>query len=73
MEVIQQFLVKDASGMTKIALAVKKHQGTVQRWINVERIPAAHDRYMVALACGCSKEEALQLAGECPPIEAKTA
>jgi hypothetical protein len=70
MGVIQQFLVKDDAGMTKLALAVRKHQGTVQRWINNGRIPVANDRLKVALACGCSEEEALALASE-SSIEAK--
>lgn len=64
MGAIQQFLVKEEAGMTRLALAVNKHQGTVQRWINAGRIPGAHDRYLVALACGYSETDALDLAKE---------
>ena len=61
---IQQFLMKEEQGAAKLALAVKKHQGTIQRWINAGRVPNSRDRYRLALACGCSHEEALQLADE---------
>jgi hypothetical protein len=70
---IQQYLVKQKAGMTHLALAVDKHQGTVQRWINAGRIPDAHDRYLIAVTCGCSEEEALELASECSSEVARTA
>jgi hypothetical protein len=64
MEVVQQYLVKEKAGVTKLALAVEKKEMTVTRWIKSGRIPEAHDRYLIALKCGCSEEEALALAGE---------
>lgn len=64
MEVVQRFLVKEKTGVTRLALAVEKKEMTVTRWIKSGRIPEAHDRYLIARACGCSEEEALALAGE---------
>lgn len=71
LELVQELVVKDEAGMAKLAVAVGKHQGTVQRWINSGRIPDRHDRYLVALACGCSEEEALELAKECSSERAR--
>lgn len=68
MSIIQKFVMVDEAGVTKLAVAVNKHQTTVQRWINANRIPSAHDRYRVALACGCSEEEALEIAKECSSV-----
>lgn len=64
MEKIERYLVTEESGVTKLALAVNKHQGTVQRWITARRIPGARDRYNIALACGCTDEEAFEFSKE---------
>lgn len=61
---IKQFAIKDEHMMAKLAMVVGKHQGTVERWVNAGRIPMAKDRYKVALALGCSEDEALALADE---------
>lgn len=59
---IQMFLAKDKAAMAKLAVAVEKDQATVRRWIKNNRIPYSHDRCTIALACGCSEEEAVELA-----------
>lgn len=64
MILIQQFETRDGAAVAKIAIAVDKHQGTVERWKRTGRIPDIHDRYLVALACGCSNEEAVKIANE---------
>lgn len=63
---IREFLAKDRAAMARIAVAVEKDQATVRRWINANRIPNSNDRYKVALACGCSEIEAVELALDTP-------
>jgi len=71
MGLIQGYLVKNDAGMARLAVAVGMHQGTVQRWIKEGRIPNSHSRYLVALACGCSEQDAASLAGDCSSELAK--
>ncbi len=70
--IVQQFLVREgAGGKAQLCLAVKKSEQTLVRWIK-SGVPTQHDAYRIALACGCSDEEALSISQEeCPSEEAK--
>lgn len=70
---IETVLVKEGrtAGKKRLAEAVGKKPLTVWRWIKTGHIPEPQDRYLIALACGCSDKEALDIAQELP--EAKRA
>lgn len=51
------------NGKKKLGQKVGKSGRTIHRWLK-EGIPTTHDAYMLALACGCTKDEALVLANE---------
>jgi transcriptional regulator with XRE-family HTH domain len=48
---------------------------TIDRWMSGETVPNEHDRFNLAVACGCSEDEALELArtGEAPSMAKETA
>ena len=57
----------------EMCAAIERSEQTLNRWMR-EGIPSAHEAYRLALACGCTKEEALKLAKEeCPSEEAREA
>lgn len=63
-EVVDQFLMKEGpAGKAVLAAAASKHPGTIDRWIK-NGCPTAHDAYTIALACGCSEQQARTLANE---------
>lgn len=51
-----------------LALAVDRDAQTIYRWLQNEKVPSAHEAYQLALTCGLSEEEALELAKECFPV-----
>lgn len=60
------------SAKADISKATGRGMRTVERWVAKEFIPPAL-RGSVALACGCTPQEALELAQELPAVEAKKA
>lgn len=69
-EKVSEYLIKFDGGQVEAldALAGKAsvHRDTLRRWIR-DGFPNAQGRYKLALACGCSEEEALEIAKECLP------
>lgn len=63
---IREFQAKEKAAIAKLAVAVEKDPVTVRRWLNANRIPDSHDRFKIALACGCSEAEAVELALDTP-------
>lgn len=50
--------------------ATGRSDRTIRRWVK-DGFPTSYDAYTVALACGCKEAEALALALECFPAEAR--
>jgi hypothetical protein len=72
-EVIERYLVKNGSeGKTQLSLTLHKAPRTIDRWLK-DGITSAHNAYKLALACGCSEEEALELSKECSSRPRRTA
>lgn len=72
-QVLKDFIIKNGSkGKAELCAAVSKSPVTVDRWLR-DGLPTAHDAYLVALACGCTQEEALDLAKDSFPDEATKA
>lgn len=67
-ELVQVYLIKNGQGdaMASLASMTGKSEETIRRWIR-DGFPNATGRYKLALACGCSEEEALEIAKECLP------
>lgn len=62
--IVEQFLTKSGpAGKAALSAAVGKHPATIDRWIK-NGCPTAHSCYQLALACGSSEEEALELVKE---------
>lgn len=71
---IETLLVKKGPA-AKVGLceAIERSEQTLNRWLR-DGVPTAHEAYKLALACGCTDEEALALAAEeCPSEEAREA
>lgn len=58
------FIRKGTQVYTDLGAILKKSPKTVRRWIK-DGVPNSHDGYMLALACGCSEADALEIAKEC--------
>lgn len=70
-DVVKAYLSeKGETAKAQLAVSLKRHQATIERWIR-DGVPSAEDAYSLALACGCSEEDALELAKECILEEAK--
>lgn len=68
---IRQYLTrKGNAGMATLCVEMDRTSQTILRWLRVG-FPSAHDAYKLAVAAGCTEEEALDLANECFPQEAK--
>jgi hypothetical protein len=62
LDVLTNFQI--AKGNLAIALlahAVDKHPMTIERWLKTRRIPKTDYAFKLAVAAGCSQEEALAL------------
>lgn len=62
MEAIRQYVAKEKGAVAKLAAVVGKDTQTVKRWLKLERIPDAHDRYLVARQCGCTEPDSVEFA-----------
>lgn len=64
-ETVEQYLTKKGSavGKAELCAAVGKGEATLRRWIK-DGVPTSHDAYALALACGCTEDEALLIAKE---------
>lgn len=71
LKLIQQYVATEKGAVPKLAAAVSKDTQTIRRWIKAERIPESSDRVAVALQCGCTLEEARELAQELPEAKGK--
>lgn len=71
---IQTQLVKKGPALkVELCQAIDRSEQTLNRWLK-DGVPNAHEAYKLALACGCSEEEALKIAKEeCPSEEAREA
>ena len=61
-----------AEGKARLSKAVKRSERTFERWLR-QGIPTQHDAYKLALACGCTRNQALALACEEPEAVRETA
>jgi hypothetical protein len=62
LDVLENYLIEHGdSGRRHVCKAVRKSPRTLDRW-RKDGIPDPHDAYRVALACGCDKDRALELA-----------
>lgn len=69
--VVTSFITKEGEpGWAKLSLATGKDKQTLKRW-QKKGVPRSHDAYQVAVACGCGEAEALRLAKEECPDEAR--
>ncbi len=67
-----QITIKGAASAKAIfKKATGRSSRQVERWLAGENVPSAHSQYLLAMACGLSKQDALALARE--GIEAKKA
>lgn len=74
-ELMQQMILKEGQvGKAKLSQAAARGERMIDRYIKGESAPSADVAYRLALACGCTDEEALKLAKlECPSDVAKEA
>ncbi len=54
-------------GRSKLALAIGRGERMVDRFRKRESTPTPEQAYRLALACGCSREDALAIKQECSP------
>lgn len=67
LEVLRNYLVVHGNeGLATLSGAVDRHQVTVERWIKTGRIPSPNYAYKLALACGCTPEDSLDMAKDSP-------
>ena len=64
--------VNGMAGKAKLSEATNCNMRSVERWLSGKIIPSTQKRYQLALACGCTHQEALELAQE-PPEAKETA
>lgn len=63
--------VNGTTGKASLCKATGRNKRSVERWLTGQNIPPAHIRYQIALACGCTHEEALEIAQELPEAKGK--
>lgn len=66
----QLLIVKGVEAYSVIGRAIKRSPKTVRRWMK-EGVPSPHYAYKLALACGCSEEDARAIAAECASERAR--
>ena len=59
-------------GKAELCKATNRGMRVVERWISGQVIPRRQTRHQIAIVCGCSPEEAMELAQE-PTVEVKEA
>jgi hypothetical protein len=60
--------------IAELMVVTGKGHRTIERWIDGQSNPDSGNSYLIALACGCSTEEASALAGlDAPPKARVTA
>lgn len=65
-QLMNDMVVREGSqGRMRMALAIDRGERMVRRYLNGESIPSQKTAYRLALACGCTDEEALAVAREC--------
>lgn len=71
-KLINQIVIKEGvKGKLRLALAIGKGERMIDRYRKGTCNPSQKDAYDLALACGCSNEDALKIAEECHPLEAR--
>lgn len=61
---LKLFVIKKGpSAKAELSLAANKSPRMIDRYLNGTADPSQHTGYKLALACGCSDEEALVLSG----------
>lgn len=68
-KMVNDALIKE--GVEVLRERSKLSPNTIRLIADRRRSPRRRNAYKLALACGCSEEEALALARECSPTEAK--
>ena len=63
--------VNGNKGRSQLAIAAERSEQMIDRYIKGQSTPSAQTRYRLALACGCTHEEALGLAQELPEAKGK--
>lgn len=58
--------VNGMAGKARLSEATNTNMRSVERWLSGQIVPSAQKRYQLALACGCTHEEALDIAQELP-------
>ena len=58
--------VNGMSGKARLCEATNRNMRSVERWLTGDFNPSTQTKYQLALACGCTKKEALALASEEP-------
>lgn len=71
MGMIQKYLIKAGrNGMAQLSIDSGLSISTLRKTLS-GHIPLGDNTYRLALACGCTEEEALNLAKECPSKTAR--
>lgn len=58
--------VNGMAGKARLSEATNCNMRSVERWLSGQTVPSTHKRYQLAVACGCTHEEALDMAQELP-------
>lgn len=56
--------VNGMAGKARLSEATNRSVRSVETWLTGKSVPSAQIRYQLAVACGCTHEEALELAQE---------
>lgn len=59
---------KGRPGLRELARSLDVTLKTIERW-EEKGVPDEHKAYQLALACGCSEEEALAIGMECSSVK----
>lgn len=68
-EKLRLFVIVNADGKAKLRQIAGKSMRQIERYLSGQVIPPARIGYQLAVTCGCTHEEALELAQE--PSETK--
>lgn len=63
--------VNGMAGKADLCKATNRSMRSVEYWLTGQKVPSAQIRYQLALACGCTHEEALEMAQELPEAKGK--
>jgi transcriptional regulator with XRE-family HTH domain len=71
---MRQLIVKEGSaGKSKLALAARRGERMIDRYMKGQAFPSSDTAFRLALACGATESEALALAGEASKEARETA